>query len=138
MSKIKQMVTGSVPTFINGALVPPNTPVLVNTDEIDLDDQIYGEDDKPLKGKTKDVGLYELGERPAPVPVVMGAINPTGPNPTQPQQLAPGDLQTPGGYATAEGAVIVAEGSAAALEVEEGGEPATARRAKAKTSNPLS
>lgn len=137
MSKIKQMVTGDVPTFINGALVPPNTPVLVNTDEIDLDPKIYGEDDQPIKGKTKDVGLYELGERAAPIPVVMGAINPTGPNPTQPQQIAPGDMQTPGGYATAEGAVIVAEGSAAALEVEEGGEPATGR-AKRKTSNPLS
>lgn len=136
MSKIKQMVTGDLPTFIGGQLVPPRTPVPVNTDEIDLDDKVYNEAGEPIKGKTKDVGLHPMGDYTPPTPVVMGAVNPTGPSPTAPQQLAPGDIQTPAGYATSDGAPIVAEGSEAAVEIEEGGEPATTR--KRRTSNPLS
>ncbi len=131
----KQMVTGDLPTFINGVLVPPRTPVRVDTDEIDLDDKVYNEAGDPVKGKSKDVGLHPMGDYTAPVPVVMGAIAPTGPNPTGPQQLAPGDLQTAAGYTTSDGAPIVAEGSEAAVEIEEGGEPATKRKSR---SNPLS
>jgi len=134
----KQMVTTGV-SFIDGRLVPANTPVWIETDEIDLDDKIYGEDDKPLKGKTKDVGLVDPdGARVPSAPVVMAAIGPSGPNPTAPQQIAAGDMQVGDAYATAEGAPIVAEGSAEALEVEEGGEPATGRKSTKKTSNPLS
>ena len=131
----KQMLTGDLPTFIGGTLVPPRTPVLVNTDEIDLDDKVYNEAGDAVKGKTKDVGLYDMKGYTAPAPVVMGAISPTGPNPDAPQQLSPGDMQTPAGYATSDGAPIVAEGSEAAIEIEEGGEPATTRK---RRSNPLS
>lgn len=63
-----------------------------------------------------------------PAPVAIAAIAPTGPNPSAPQQLPAGAVQIQGGYTNAAGAPLVAEGSAAAadLEIEEGGEPATA------------
>lgn len=134
----KQMVTTGL-SFIDGRLVPAGTPVFIDTDQIDLDNKVYGEDDKPLKGKTKDVGLVDHdGAQASVVPVVMAAIGPSGPNPTAPQQIAAGDMQVGDGYATPEGTPIVAEGSAEALEVEEGGEPATGRKSTKKTSNPLS
>lgn len=137
MTKTKMMLTGDLPSFINGALVAPNTPVAV-PDTIDLDDTAYDENGNVVKGKKRDVGLRELGEYTQPVPVVMGAINPTGPSPTKPQQLAPGDIQTPDGYASSDGAKILAEGSVEALEVEEGGEPATRRPRRSKTEEALS
>lgn len=133
----KQMVTTGM-SFIDGRLVPPNTPVTIDTDQIDLDNKLYDEGGEAIKGKTREVGLVPAGKIEAPTPVVMGAIAPTGPNPSGPQQIAPGDIQVGDAYTTAEGAPIVAEGSAEALEVEEGGEPATVRKPTKKTSNPLS
>jgi len=133
---IKQMVTGNLPTFIGGALVPPNTPVYVDDDQIDLDTTLTDENGKTLKGK-KDIGLHPIGDYTAPVPVAIAAIGPTGPNPTAPQQLPPGVIQTQAGYTNAAGAPLVAEGSEAAIEVEEGGAPATNSRRK-KTDDALS
>lgn len=117
---IKQMVTGNLPTFIGGALVPPNTPVMVDDDQIDLDTTLTDDNGKTLKGK-KDIGLHAFDKSyTPPVAAPMAAIGPTGPNPTAPQQLPPGALQTGEGYAAADGTPLVAEGSEAAIEVEEG------------------
>lgn len=127
---IKQMVTGSLPGFIGGALVPPNTPVFVDDDQVDLDTTLTDDNGKTLKGK-KDIGLHPMSDFTPPIPVAIAAIGPTGPNPTAPQQLPPGVIQTHAGYTNGDGAPLVAEGSEAAIEVEEGGAPvATSRRKK--------
>jgi len=134
----KQMVTGNLPTFINGALVPPNTPVLVDDEAVDLDDSVTDDNGKAVKGKTRDIGLRERdsGYTP-PVAAPMAAIGPTGPNPTAPQQVPPDTLQTGAGYAAIDGTPLVAEGSEAAIQVEEGGESTRSRRGK-KTDDALS
>lgn len=135
----KQMVTGNLPTFINGALVPPNTPVLVDDDAVDLDNSATDDNGKPIKGKTRDIGLRERdGDYTPPVAAPMAAIGPTGPNPTAPQQIPPDTLQTGAGYAAHDGTPLVAEGSEAAIEVEEGGEPTSRRRSNKKTDDALS
>lgn len=128
---IKKMVTGALPSFIGGALVPPNTPVSVDDDQIDLDTTLTDENGKTLKGK-KDIGLQPMSKdiEQLQTPVAIAAIGPTGPAPTAPQQLPPGALQTHDGYTNAEGTPLVAEGSAAAIEVEEGGESTRASRRK--------
>jgi len=128
---VKHMVTGNLPTFIGGALVPPNTPVSVDDEQIDLDTTLTDNDGKAIKGK-RDIGLHPMTHAHGRVqaPVAIAAISPTGPNPTAPQQLPPGAMQQLDGYTNAEGAPLVAEGSEAAIEVEEGGETTRSRRTK--------
>ncbi|HEX8421171.1 MAG TPA: hypothetical protein VF638_14290 [Sphingomonas sp.] len=128
---IKQMVTTGL-TFTQAAvLVPAGTLVSVDTSTMDLSGKPQEEEKVE-----KQIGLVSAKDyQPAPV-IVMGAIAPTGPNPTAPQQLAPGNIQTVDGYADADGTVVVGEGSvqAAEVEVEEGGTPTTRR----KRADPLS
>lgn len=132
---VKQMVTGNLPTFINGVLTPPNTPVTVDDDAIDLDDTKTDDNGNTLKGK-RDIGLHPMTSAHDRVlaPVAIAAIGPTGPNPTAPQQLPPGAMQTLDGYTTAQGAPLVAEGSEAAIEVDE----AAPSRGRKKANDALS
>lgn len=59
--------------------------------------------------KEKSTNLAEVsGEAPQAV-VEVSAIAPTGPNPTAPQQIAPGTVQTTDGYVSDVGARLVGE-----------------------------
>lgn len=102
-------------------------------------------DDKPKKaapkrGEGRDRGLIDPKNagKIARSTTVVAAIAPTGPNPTAPQQLPVGSNQVLGGYRGPEGEKLVAEGSEAALEIEEGGAPAVkpAKAAKAAAAKP--
>lgn len=116
-AKIEQKVT-LTPTFINGSLVPAGTPVTVDMAKF------VDEDGNPAPDKNL-ANLGELGSAPVLVPTPVAAIAPTGPNPTQPQQVPPGVMQTLDGYASG-GALLVADGHPDLDKMIEGAEKANA------------
>lgn len=103
MSVIAAQVTTETFDSTTGRLVPAGSVIYIDTD---------------LNEITKDntPNLREPGSAPIVAPVVIAAIAPTGPNPTMPQQVPHGFVQTMGGYTDAIGAPLVAEGSVAEAE----------------------
>jgi hypothetical protein len=63
----------------------------------------------PDKITDKDTHLHDIGDMPPSVPVEIAAIAPTGPNPTQPQQLPADAVQGPGGTYVLPGKTLVGE-----------------------------
>ncbi len=104
---VKKLTTE--PTFINGVLQPAGTLVDVDTDAGDYD---FGKG-----GNTPN--LTDAKNFQAPAYVEVAAIAPSGPNPTAPQQVAPGTMQTATGYTTPEGSRLVPEGGEVPADVEE-------------------
>ncbi len=102
----------TAPSFTEqGVLVPAGTLIEVEN---------FVPADK--EGKNDDANFQDVPSNYAPPPpVVVAAIGPTGPQPTQPQVIPPGAMQTLGGYSDAQGNRLIAEGSAEAIQVEEGG-----------------
>lgn len=127
MALVQKITTAATYTHEN-VLVPAGTVITVDTDVIEL------------TGNAKEDGLEDLPKNYTPAaPMVMAAIGPTGPMPTAPQQLAPGTFQTIDGYASPDGTRVVAEGSQAAFDIEEGGTPTTKKTtAKSKVDEALS
>ena len=103
MADLVQKVTTDL-SFIDGVLVPAGT--LVNIDPSLVSDR----------------NLADPGNALVNVAVAVAPIAPTGPNPTMPQQVPPGVFQTPAGYVTPGGAMLVAQGSEAAAEVARTGQ----------------
>lgn len=105
----------TTPTFIGGSLHPAGDLVTINPDhfvdedgeKVDLDDQ------------KKFPNLADVGDVPVLRPTAVAPIAPTGPNPTMPQQVPPGSMQVPGGYANGE-ALLVADGHPALAEMQAG------------------
>lgn len=104
----------TTPTFINGSLMPAGSIVSVDMDQFtDEDGDPAGEDATP--------NLADIGEAPVLIPTEVAAIGPTGPNPTAPQQIPPGTMQTGDGYVHG-GAQLVAEGHPDFAQMVEGAE----------------
>lgn len=112
MGDLVQMVTTDL-TFHEGRLVPVGTPITLDTSKIEL------------KEATKDhpgnmPNLAPMGSAIINVATPVAPIAPTGPYPTMPQQVPPGAFQTPAGYVVPGGALLVGEGSQAAIDAANG------------------
>lgn len=104
----------TTPTFINGSLHPAGVPVYVDLDQIEIEEPSK---EKP-KGNTPN--LADPGSAARLIVSPVAPIAPTGPNPTMPQQIPPGAMQTTDGYAMG-ASLLVAEGSERARLAEEEG-----------------
>lgn len=111
MGDIVQKVTTDV-TFHEGRLVPPGTVITLDTSKGDFNFAPPKFDGSG--GNTPN--LADPGNALVNVAVPVAPIAPTGPNPTMPQQVPPGAMQTTAGYAIPGGALLVAEGSQAAAD----------------------
>ncbi len=88
------------------------------------------------EGEKRDNGLADVKSTAPAKVVAISAIAPTGPNPVSPQQLPAGANQSRTGFVSEEGEKLVAEGSEAAIEVEEGGAPRAAKPAPKADAKP--
>jgi hypothetical protein len=103
MPVITAQVTTETFDSTTGRLVPVGGLIQIDTELNELT-------------KENSSNCREPGSAPIVAPVVIAAIAPTGPNPTTPQQVPHGFVQTMGGYTNAIGAPLVAEGSVAEAE----------------------
>lgn len=120
MARKTVVITGEIPTFINGQLLPPGAVTHVDLDDLG----VTSVDDASTPN------LELAGKADAPVPYEVSTINPTGPNPTKPQALPPGAIAVGETYLApgSEGQPAVqpvAEGAATTAMPTRRGKPAT-------------
>ena len=108
MGEIVRKVTTDLTFGQGGVLIPPGSVI-----DIDVTKGTFTDENTP--------NLADPGSAVVNVPVAVAPIAPTGPNPTMPQQVPPGSFQTTAGYVVPGGALLVAEGSAAAAEAAANG-----------------
>lgn len=108
MGDIVQKVTTDLTFAQNGVLVPPGSIIQVDVSKGDFTDE-------------NTPNLADVGGAIVNVAVPVAPIAPAGPNPTMPQQVPPGAFQTATGYVVPGGALLVAEGSQAAIDAAANG-----------------
>jgi len=101
MALVQKQVTEM--TFHDGVLRPAGSVITIDTNAVEL------KDNQP--GLRDPVGVTG-------VPVFQAAIGPTGPSPDMPQTLPVGAIQTPSGYATADGSPLLGEGARAVVPAD--------------------
>ncbi len=113
----------TAPTFYQGVLHPAGTM-------LDIDDEAG---DFVFSGKDANTpNLTDAKNFEAPAYVEVAPIAPSGPNPTAPQQVPPGTMQTASGFVSSDGSRLVPEGAETPAEVEE---EKPARRSTKKASD---
>lgn len=104
----------TTPTFIGGSLRQAGEIVTVDTDQFKPSEPEAVDD-----GSNKTPNLVDVGQAAVLVPVEIGAIAPTGPAPTAPQQKPAGTVQGSAGQFIQGGGVLVAEGHPQLAEMQE-------------------